>query len=166
MKQSMLVLLMAVLFDPLLAHAVKPRSPLQVNISPVQTGLSSTDIKPANIKPGDVVKLKIAGKTFADADELNIKVELYGGVELVSGDTSWSGPANKGEDKTLLITVRTPIRGNGGVRARISMSPSSGATFTAEAEYHLGQKMEKKPDPVPVIKKDNKGREIREYRVN
>lgn len=161
MKKVLLALLMAVLLEPALLHAAKPRSPLQVAISPVQSGLVAADIK-----PGDVVEFKIIGKTFADADELNIKVELHGGVALLSGETSWTGPANKGEDNTLLITVRAPKHGNGWIKARIAMPPTSGASFAAEAEYLLGMSAQKKPIPVPEIKKDHKGREIREYRVN
>ena len=128
MKKVLLALLMAVLLEPALLHAAKPRSPLQVAISPVQSGLVA-----ANIKPGDVVEFKIIGKTFADADELNINVELHGGVALVSGEISWTGPASKGEDKTLLITVRAPKHGNGWIKARISLPPTSGASFAAGA---------------------------------
>ena len=139
----------------------KPRSPLQVSISPVQSGLA-----PADIKPGDAVELKIAATSFVDADELNINIELQGGVELLSGAASWKGPAIKGEAKSLLITVRAPKHGKGIIRARISMSPSAGASFAAEAEYHLGQKAEKPPVAPPVKKKDSKGREIMEHRVD
>ena len=161
MNRIWLALLIAVLLDPLVVHAAKPRSPLQASISPVQSGLVATAIK-----PGDAVEFKIVGKTFTDTGELNIKVELHGGVELLSGETSWTGPANKGEDKTLLITVRAPKHGNGRISARVSMPPSSGASFAAGAEYLLGMSAQKKPAPLPEIKKDNKGREIREYRVN
>lgn len=161
MNRIWLALLMAVLLDPLVVHAAKPRVPLQVNISPVQSSLV-----PADIRPGDTVEFKIAGKAFTDAAELNINVELHGGAKLVSGETSWSGPAKKGEDKALLITVRAPMHGNGMIRARISMSPSSGASFAAETEYLLGKSAQKKPAHLPEKKKDHKGREIREYRVN
>lgn len=144
----------------------KPRSPLQVSITPIQSGLSASDDKTGTaIRPGEVINLRITGKSFADVEELNIQVELYGGVELVSGETSWSGPARKGDDKTLLITVRATVLGDGGVRARISTPPSSGAAFTAEAEYRLGQNALKKPAQ-PKMQKDHKGREIREYRAN
>lgn len=139
----------------------KPRSPLQVSISPVKSGISPTDIK-----PGDVVEFKIIGKTHADAGELKIKVELHGGVELLSGNTTWAGPVLMGEDKPLLITVSVPRHGNGMIRARISMSPSSGSSFAAEAEYRFGKYAEKKPALLPEIKKDSKGRAIREHRVN
>ena len=161
MKKVWLVVMIPVLFNPLFAHAAKPRAPLQVSISAAQPGLA-----PADIRPGDTVELKITGKTFADTAELNINVELHGGAKLVSGETSWTGPAKKGEDKTLLITVRVPMHGNGMVRARIAMSPSSGASFAAETEYRFGKNAEKKPAREPAKKKDNKGREIREYRVN
>lgn len=143
------------------AHHGKPRSPLQVNISAVQSGLA-----PADIKPGDTVDFRIIGKSFTDAAALNIKVELHGGAELVSGETTWTGPAKKGEDKTLLISVRAPRHGNGMIRARIAMSPSSGASFAAEAEYLLGKNAQKKPALLPEKKKDSKGREIREFRDN
>ena len=138
----------------------KPRPPLQMNISPVRSGLL-----PSDIKPGDVVEFKIIGKTQVEANELNIKVELLGGVELVSGETSWTGLAKKGEDKALLITVRTPKHGNGRIRARVSVPQTGGAGFAAEAEYRLGADKEMKPAALPEIKRDNKGREIREYRI-
>ena len=161
MKKVLLALLMAVLLDPLLVHAAKPRAPLQVSIAPVQSSLS-----PADIKPGDVVEFKIIGKSFTDADELSINVGLHGGVALLSGETSWTGAAKKGEDKVLLITVRAPRQGNGWIKARISLPPTTEASFAAETEYRFGQSAQKKPAPLPAIKKDNKGREIREYRVN
>ena len=84
----------------------KPRSPLQLSISPVQSGLVNADIK-----PNDVVEFKIAGTALVDAGELKINVELHGGIELLSGDTTWAGPAVKGEAKFLLITVRQPNMG-------------------------------------------------------
>lgn len=167
MKKVLLALLMAVLLDPLLVHAAKPRAPLLVSISAVQSGLASANIKSgADIKPGEVVELEITGRTLADTDELNINVELHGRVTLLSGETSWTGPARKGENKTLLITVRAPMHGNGKVSARISMSPSSSASFAAETEYIMGRSAQKKPAALPEKKKDGKGREIREYRVN
>jgi hypothetical protein len=139
----------------------KPRSPLQISISPVQSGLS-----PIDIKPGDVVEFKIIGKTHTDAAEVRIKIELLGGVQLLSGNTTWAGPALRGEDKSLLITVGVPRHGNGMIRAQISMSPSSGSSFASEAEYRFGKYAEKKPVLLPEIKKDSKGRAIREHRVN
>src|SRR4030067_2974245 len=124
MKKVLLALLIAVLLEPLLVHAAKPRSQLQVSISPAQPGIAAADIR-----PGEVIDLNITGRTLADTDELNINVELHGRVTLLSGETSWTGPARKGEDKTLLITVRAPMHGNGKVSARISMSPSEGAAY-------------------------------------
>ena len=138
----------------------KPRPPLQIAISPVQSGVS-----PSDIKPGDVVELKITGKTHVETEKLDIRVELLGGVELVSGETSWIGAAKKGEDKALLITVRAPKHGNGRIRARVSLPQTGGAAFAVEAEYRLGADLEKKPSALPEIKRDNKGREIREYRI-
>lgn len=139
----------------------KPRSPLQVSISPVQAGLVNADIK-----PNDVVEFKIAGTALVDAGELKLNVDLHGGIELLSGETTWVGPAVKGEAKFLLITVKVPKHGNGMIRARLTASPSSGASFAAETEYRFGKYAEKKPAVLPEIKKDNKGRAIREYRVN
>ena len=84
--------------------AGKPMAPLKISIAPVQPGLAAADIK-----PGDTVEFKIIGQAFTDATGLNINVELQNGAALVSGATSWTGSAKKGEDKTLLITVRAPI---------------------------------------------------------
>lgn len=100
-----------------------------------------------------------------ETEKLDIRVELLGGVELVSGETSWAGPAKKGEDKALPVTVRAPKHGNGSIRARVSVPQTGGAGFAAEAEYRLGADKEMKPAKLPEIKRDNKGREIREYRI-
>jgi len=160
MKRVVQALLMSLLLTSLTLHAAKPRAPLQVSITPVQVGLVSADIK-----PGDAVEFKITGKSFADSAELSINVELHGGLELLSGDTSWTGSANKGESKVMLITVRTPKHGNGRIKARMSMSPSAVASFATETEYRFGKQAERKPAALPAVKKDSKGRDIREYRV-
>lgn len=154
-------MLVAVLFEPLLALAVKPQSPLQVIISPVQPALSALDIK-----PGDALEFKITGKTNSNTQNLNIKVELHDGVEMVTGNSSWQGAAQKGEEKTFLITVRAPVQGGGWITAKISMSPSSGASFAAEAEYHFGKDMASKPALKPKPNKDRKRRNIKEYQAN
>jgi hypothetical protein len=139
----------------------KPQSPLRADIVPVQSGLA-----PADIKPGDVIEFRVTGRSLAIDGEMRIKLMLVGGVELEYGDMTWDGPVLKGEEKLLLVAVRVPKHGNGMIRARVSMSPSSGATFAAEAEYRFGKYAEKKPTHRPEIKKDNKGRAIREYRAN
>lgn len=136
----------------------KPRSPLQVNIAPAQSGLVPTDIK-----PGDVVAFNITGRSPGAEGEMTMKVELIGGAELVSGDTAWAGLVQRGEGNSLLITVKAPKHGNGIIRARVSMAPSVGASFTAVAEYRFGKFAERKPQ-LPDVKKDNKGRSIREYK--
>ena len=151
-------LLAAILAVPLAVHAAKPRSPLQVNIEPTQLGQLAEAIK-----PGDVVEFKIIGKTFVDADELSIKVKLHGGMELIAGETTWVGSLKKGQDKVLLLTVRVPKQGYGRIMARIAMPPTAGASFVAEAEYEFGSSTVKKPAEFPAIKKDSKGRELREY---
>ena len=151
-------LLAAALAVPLAVHAAKPRPPLQITIVPAQLGQLAEAIK-----PGEVVDLKIIGKTFVDADELSIKVKLHGGMELISGETTWVGPLKKGQEKVLVLTVRVPKQGYGRIMARIATPPTAGASFVAETEYQFGSSAAKKPAELPAIKKDSKGREIREY---
>lgn len=140
----------------------KPVAPLKISIAP-----ASPTLAPADIRPGDAVELKIVGRSFVDAAEMTINVQLRGGVTLVSGDTKWVGPAVNGEEQPVLITVRVPDHGNGSVMAGISLSPSPGSSFAAQAEYRFGKHSEKNSLRLPPeIKKDNKGRAIREYRTN
>lgn len=161
MKKVLLALVIAILTgSSYLAYAAKPLSPIQVNIEPVQAGIAS-----ANIRPGDIVELRIVSKSFVDAGELAIRCYLHGGAVLLAGETTWIGPVKKGDVKTLLITVRAPRHGIGVVRARAAMSPSIGASFAAEAEFRLGPDVANKPAPMPEIKRDHKGREIKEYRI-
>jgi len=139
----------------------KPVSPLQVSIAPTQSNFSSDDVK-----PGDVVELRITGKTATDADKLTIRVKLQGGLKLVSGNSSWTGAARKGEVQSWLISVKVLKSGVGGiVKARVSTPNTSGASFTSFAEYQIGQKASKKPELLPGRKMDGKGRSIREYKA-
>ena len=158
MKKVLLALLMVGLLQPHLLLAAKPRPPLQVSIVPAQA-----DQHTGVIKPGDVVELKIIGRTFVDVSELTIKVKLHGKMEWVSGAMTWSGSLKKGEEKLLLLAVRMPKQGHGRIAAHIATPPTPGASFAAEADYEFGSSAMKKPAELPAIKKDSKGRELREY---
>lgn len=159
MKKTLLLLSMFALFMPLMVQAAKPMSPLQINIVADQPSLNS-----AAIKPGDVVNFRITAKTYIDTQDLFLRVELHGGVRLISGDLSWLGSANKGEEKVLQISVRAPRQGKGKIKVKSSISQSSATSITAESEYILGNVPQLKPSTAPQIKKNNEGRTIKEYR--
>lgn len=139
--------------------AKKPLSPLQIRIAPVQPGITS-----AQIKPGDIIELKITAVSFIDVQEMRIEVELIGGAKLVSGDMSWSGPASRNEEKTIVLTVRAPEKGKGRINARLSIPPSDSTRFSAETQYVLGPEDKSKPEHEHPVKKDSKGRNVIEYR--
>jgi hypothetical protein len=153
-----LVISAAFLLSATPGHA-KPLPPLQVRITPVQSGITS-----GQIKPGDLMEFKVTAVSFMDVPELRINVELLGGVKLISGDTSWNGPAAKNEEKGITLTVQVPEKGKGGIRARVSIPPSNGTRFSADAHFELGPKGKAKPEQEPAMKKDRKGRDIIEYR--
>lgn len=137
----------------------KPKPPVQITISPV-----NTTIAPTNIKPGDVVEFKITASSHIEAQKMEIRVDLIGGAELVSGETEWNGPVAGNEEKSLVITVRAPLKGHGRIRAKAVIPVSEGTSFAAATSYALGGE-EKKEKPRPPAKKDSKGRDIREYKV-
>lgn len=137
----------------------KPLPPLKISIAPV-AGTTS-----AEIKPGDVVELKVTATSVMEVPEMRIDVRLTGGAKLVSGETSWTGPAAKNEEKSLLLTVQAPEKGKGRVTARVSTPPSKSARFFAQARFELGPEDKiKNKKHEPVIKKDSRGRDIIEYR--
>ena len=141
------------------APAGKPLPPLRISIAPVQPGITSDQIK-----PGDIVEFKVTASSSIDVPEISIKVELVGGAKLVSGDTSWSGPAAKNEEKSISLTVQAPKNGQGRIKARVSIPPSDGPRFSAGAEYVLGPVSKSKPEQEHPVKKDSKGRNVIEYR--
>ncbi len=155
---SFIVLFLTVsVFCPDINRAEKPLPPLTVKIMPV-TGIASDQIK-----PGDIVDFKIAAVSSIDTEEMRIDVRFTGGAKLVSGDTSWSGPVKKNEEKDILLTVRAPEGGQGRITARASLPPSNNTRFSAEAFYSLGSEPEEKQTEKPVKKKSSKGRDIIEY---
>lgn len=168
MKKVLMVLIMFVLALPISVNAGwrvsgktsgKPKPPVQISISPV-----NTSIAPADIKPGDTVEFKILASSRIEAQKMEIKVDIAGGAELVSGETEWSGPVAKNGEKSLAITVRVPLKGHGRIKAKAVIPVSEGTSFAAAASYTLGEE-EKKEKVKPPVKKDSKGRDIREYKV-
>jgi hypothetical protein len=162
-KFSLYLLLLCVFLScPIYGAAVpsrKPLPPLRISITPVQSGIT-----PDQIKPGDIVEFKVTALSSIDVPEMSVKVELIGGADLVSGDTSWSGPAAKNEEKSITLTVQAPKKGMGSVKARVSIPPSGGTRFSARAEYVLGPLSKSKPEQEHPVKKDSKGRNVIEYR--
>lgn len=161
MKKTWLLLLMLALSVPLVAQAAKPMSPLQVSINADQSGLIV-----AAIKPGDVVNLRVTAKTYIDTEDLLLRVELHGGAQLISGDLSWLGSANKGEERVLHFSVRVPKQGQGRIKVKSSISQLTAAPITAESEYILGNLPQKKSGAALPTKKNSNGRMIREYPLN
>jgi len=141
------------------APSRKPLSPLRITIVPTQAGLSSSQIK-----PGDVVEFTVTTVSSIDVQELSINIELLGGAKLISGETSWVGPAARNEAKSITLSVQAPEKGRGRVKARVSTPPSGGARFSAVSQFDLGPEVKSKPEQEPVIKKDRRGRSIIEYR--
>lgn len=149
------------LVTPLLAASLqqKPQPPLQISIAPAKPGVT-----PETIKAGDDVEFKVVATSMVDTSEMRIQVTLAGGAELVSGDLSWTGPAMTKEMKTLPITIKVPLKGNGSVKAKLSITLSGGTEFTTSSEYALGGVEKTKPESARPVRKDSKGQGVVEYR--
>ena len=137
----------------------KPQPPVQITINPVQAGITAEAIM-----PGEVVELKVAAVSMVDTTDMRIQIRLTGGAELVSGSLSWAGPAIKNEIKTLPITVKAPQKGNGAVKAQLSITLSGDTVFTTSSHYVLGVVKKSKPESARPVRKDSKGHDVIEYR--
>jgi len=155
----LLLLFVLIIFSAGGASAKKPLPPLQVTIALVRQ-----DIAPADIKPGETVDLVVKVVSMIDVTDMKVIIELTGGVEAVSGNLSWAGPAVQGEEKVLAVTVRAPAKDHGKIKARASVHMPNGPHFAAEAQLALGSEEQVKPAERPLIKKDGKGRDVMEYR--
>lgn len=139
----------------------KPQSPLQISIAPIDPSIT-----PENVKPGDVVEFVATAVSLADAEEMRISVTLPKGAVLVSGDLSWSGPANEGEKRYLSFTIKIPSKQTSTIKARAVMPYPEGHSFSASAHYSLGVQAKPKDNAGTVrpLKKDSKGSDVIEYR--
>ena len=137
----------------------KPRPPLQISIAPARPGVT-----PETIKAGDVVDFKVVASSMIDTMEMRIQVKLADGVELVSGDLSWTGPAMKNEIRTLPITIKAPLTGNGSVKAKLSITLSEGSEFTTSSEFVLGGGTKPKSESARPVRKDSRGHGVVDYR--
>ncbi len=139
--------------------AAKPRPPLQITIAPVQAGVTSD-----TIRPGTATAFVVSARSLVDTETMRITVELQGGARLVTGDTSWIGPARKNEVIRLYVTVASPAKGAGSIRARVSVAPARAARFTAQARFLLGPTQDLQPIRKGVRRQGRAGRSIIEYR--
>jgi len=137
----------------------KPQLPVQITIVAAQPGVT-----PENIKPGDVVDLVVSAVSFVDTEAMTLTVAIPDSAVLLSGDLSWTGPAKKGEKKTIPITVRVPQKGIGEIKAQMSISMDGSKTFTTSSQYSLGGSKKTKPEKKGPVKKDSKGEDVIEYR--
>ncbi len=160
MRMKQIILFICILFVSVwpgtsLAAGRKALPPLFVTIAPVQTGVTQS-----SIQPGETLDFLVTARSMTEAPEMRIRIELTGGAELLYGGTSWSGPVEKNTEKQMKITVRTPAKGKGGIKASISLPHDNKPGFRVETTYILGPDTDKKPHREPRIKKDKRGRDI------
>ncbi len=165
MKRVVYFLLFAAIFlYPLMGTAAapsrKPLGPMRITIAPVSAAIMSED----QIKPGDVIEFRVTAVSSIDVPDMDINIELLGGAKLVSGETSWSGPGAKNEEKTILISVQWPEQGQARIKASVSIPPSDSTRFSAVTEYPPVKNKKLKPEQEQPVKKDSKGRDVIEYR--
>ena len=137
----------------------KPQPPLRISIA-----TDRPEVTPEAIKAGDVVAFNIMATSMVDASTMRIQIKLSDGVELVSGDLSWSGPATKNDTKILPITIKVPLKGDGTIQANLSITLSENTVFSTSTEYSIGGYKQHKPESTRPVKKDSKGHGVVEYR--
>jgi hypothetical protein len=138
--------------------ASKPQAPVKITIEAAQPGVT-----PDSIKPGDVVDLIVTAVSFVDTDAMNITVIIPDGAVLISGDLLWTGPSKKGEKKTIAISIRTPQKGTGEIRAEMSIAIDGSKAFSTSSRYTPGATTKMKPESARPVKKDSKGQDVVEY---
>lgn len=142
-----------------LSSRAKPLPPVQISITPVQSGLSSS-----SIKPGDAVDFRVNILSSTDASEMRVRNTLDEGTELIAGDLSWSGAVHKGQEVTVSFTVRAPKKGKGKITSHVDVFSGDVLLYSSKTEYELGAPEKAKPGPPRGIMKDSKGRDVIEYR--
>jgi hypothetical protein len=149
------------LLTPRLALSVqqKPHPPLRISIEPARPEATQQAIN-----AGEVVEFLITATSMVDATMMRVQVTLSDGVELVTGSLSWAGASKKNEAKILPITIKIPLKGDGTIRAHLSITLSEGSVFSTSSEYALGGKKQPKPESTHPVKKDRKGHGVVEYR--
>ena len=164
--KNLYIIVLVLLVLPVDIHASgrrpseKPKSPLSVSIAPLSGSIAAGDIK-----GGELVDIVVKVLSFVEADRMDLEIKLSGGIELVSGELEWSGPVQKNGETSHTITIRAPERGGGVIKARALILFSKGARFSDQALFRLGPPEKLKQTPLPPVKKDGRGREILEYRL-
>jgi len=136
----------------------KPMLPVQISITPLQPGITQD-----TLQPGEVVEFTVKATALADTSEMRLETKLLGGAELVSGMLEWAGPAGKGEEKGIIFTVRLPLKGQGRIKATVTLLREGKRTVKSTIQYVLGNDELGKRKSEPQVKKDGKGRNIVEY---
>lgn len=141
-----------------LSSRTKPQPPVQISITPVQSGSTSS-----KIQPGDAVDLNVTVISSTDASMMRVLSTLGGGVELIAGDLSWSGEVRKGQEIIVPLIVRAPMKGKGKIITRVEIFSGDTLLYSSKAVYELVTPEKQKPQQPRAIRKDSKGQGVAEY---
>lgn len=137
----------------------KPSPPIHISIGQVETDHENT------IGSKRSLELAILVRAFIDLPNVNVHIDLSKGVELVSGETTWSGSLMKNDTRTFIIIVRSSKNEKGKITAHAEITNEQGAKLRSDAQYDIGRSTEKKQQPKGNKAKDSRGRDVIEYDV-
>lgn len=135
----------------------KPSPPIHISIGQVEAGNKNT------IEAEKSLELAILVRAFIELPNVNVHIDLSKGVELVAGETTWTGSLMKNETRTFIIIVRSSKNGKGRIAAHAEIPNEQGAKLRSYAKYDISGSTEKQRPPKGNKIKDSRGRDAIEY---
>jgi hypothetical protein len=137
------------------AVSEKPASAVDVSIS-TEEGASSL--------PGGAVALRVTVRSSVASERLRVTIRARGGAEVLEGETSWTGPIQRGGERAFVVLVRPSEKGKGAIVARASIKGGKGRPSYSGSAIHRFGPEEDEPVEEGRTLRDSRGRDIIEYR--
>jgi hypothetical protein len=113
------------------AFATMPSAPVAVTIE--SAGPVAVDVD---------LTITLVARPMIDVERLSATITLPPGVDLIAGETSWTGAVRAREDRTLTITVRPRRAESAVIRGAVRMEFSDGTKLgeTRSLRLDLGER--------------------------
>ncbi|HIE65646.1 MAG: hypothetical protein ABGX83_02395 [Nitrospira sp.] len=136
-----------IIFSPIVE--AKPRPPLRLTFR--HQGLSDGEIQ-----------LTLKAKANVASGRVTLSIDLPPGASVLEGETTWEGSLEKGEIRTIEVTILDPGSLLQEIRGKASLQFSAGGTFFQESKLK-GSKKGAPEFREPIIRKEG-GETILEFR--
>ncbi len=150
-RRFFFILIFFIFSPPDLAKAIKPSPPVQLIFQ--QQDFSK-----------DETRITLSAKVNVDTEWLTLVIDLPFDVFVIGGEKNWEGPLQAGSTHNIELVIENSGGFQSLIEGKASIRLSNGVVFVQKRRFILNQALEKKPRPLPPIKRKGNQDSVIEFR--